>query len=213
MHFLSQQLEDYIAHCSEPEPEILQRLSRETHLKVLRPRMITGHHQGRFLSLLSQLLQPQMILEIGTYTGYSALCLAEGLPLEGALHTIDKNEELNAIQRKYFDESGFGNQIHQHTGIALELIPNLNYSFNLAFIDAEKAEYPEYLEAVLPKMQSGGLILFDNVLWSGKVVEKSEETDRVTEILRLFNKNLATDGRLQTVLLPIRDGLTACRVL
>ena len=212
MHFLSQQMEDYISQCSEHEPILLQELARETHLKVLRPRMITGHHQGRLLSLISNLLRPKVILEVGTYTGYSALCLAEGLQPDGELHTIDKNEELEEIQRKYFDRSPFGTQIIQHTGLALDVLPSLNMKIDLAFVDAEKAEYPEYFEAILPKMQRGGIMLFDNVLWSGKVLDNAKEADRVTEILNRFNLHLPNDSRIQTVLLPIRDGLTVCRV-
>lgn len=212
MHFLSQQMEDYISLCSEQEPELLQKLSRETHLKVLRPRMITGHHQGRLLSLISKLLQPEIIVEIGTYTGYSALCLAEGLKAGGTLHTIDKNEELRAIQRRYFNQSAFGSQIIQHTGLALDILPNLSIQIDLAFVDAEKSEYPEYFEAILPKMRQGGLILLDNVLWSGKVLNSTEDSDRVTKILQEFNLALPQDPRVDTILLPIRDGLTVCRV-
>lgn len=212
MHFLSQQMEDYISQCSEPEPDILQELARETHLKVLRPRMITGHHQGRLLSFLSKLMYPEVILEIGTYTGYSALCLAEGLQPNGKLITIDKNEELQEIQRRYFDRSPYGAKILQHTGMALEILATLNVKVDLAFVDAEKSEYPEYFEALLPKMRQGGIILFDNVLWSGKVLDSSESTDRVTEILHRFNVNLPQDHRVETLLLPIRDGLTVCRV-
>lgn len=212
MHFLSQDLEDYIARCSESEPPLLQELTRETHLKVLRPRMITGHHQGRVLSLLSRLVRPKAILEIGTYTGYSALCLAEGLEPGGVLHTLDKNPELHQMQRTYFDRSPYGSQIVQHTGLALEIIPNLPENFDLVFIDAEKEEYPAYFEAVLPKTRRGGLILLDNVLWSGKVVEPASEGDRVTAILDGLNTHLASDRRVRTVLLPIRDGLTVCMV-
>ena len=212
MHFLSRDLEDYIAQNSEQEPPLLKELTRETHLKVLRPRMITGHHQGRVLSLLSRLVRPKAILEIGTYTGYSAICLAEGLSEDGVLHTIDKNEELSEIQKRYFERSPFRKQIVQHTGEALELLPTFNDIFDLAFIDADKKEYPEYFEATLPKMRKGGLILLDNVLWSGKVVEPLKENDKVTEILLKFNRDLATDTRVRTVLLPIRDGLTVCFV-
>jgi len=212
MHFLSQDLEDYIALSSEAEPPLLQELTRETHLKVLRPRMITGHHQGRVLSLLSRLLRPAAILEIGTYTGYSALCLAEGLQPGGVLHTIDKNAELHGLQRRYFDRSGYGGQIIQHTGLALEILPTLGGPFDLVFIDAEKEEYPDYFEAVLSKTRAGGLILLDNVLWSGKVVEPHPESDRVTAILKELNARLPHDRRVRTVLLPIRDGLTVCMV-
>jgi len=212
MHFLSLALEDYIARCSEEEPPLLQELTRETHLKVLRPRMITGHHQGRVLSLLSRLIRPTAILEIGTYTGYSALCLAEGLRPEGTLHTIDKNQELHRLQRRYFDRSGHGEQIVQHTGMALEIIPTLEGPFDLVFIDAEKEEYPDYFEAVLPKTRPGGVILLDNVLWSGKVVEPNSGSDRVTGVLKDLNARLPHDRRVRTVLLPIRDGLTVCMV-
>ena len=149
MHFLSTILEQYIADHSQAEPELLQRLTRETHLKVIQPRMITGHFQGRVLSLLSKIIYPKNILEIGTYTGYSAICMAEGLQKGGNLHTIDINEELHAMQRRYFDESGFGNQIIQHTGDALEVIPGLDVVFDLVFIDAEKVSYDHYYEAAL----------------------------------------------------------------
>ncbi|MDG1570781.1 O-methyltransferase [Robiginitalea sp. M366] len=212
MHFLSPQLEDYIARCSEEEPELLQELTRETHLKVLRPRMITGHFQGRVLSLISRLAHPRNILEIGTYTGYSALCLAEGMAADGALHTVDLNPELEEMQRRYFDRSPYGDRIFQHLGPALEVIPKLDLTFDLVFIDAEKKEYPDYLEAVLPKTRKGGLILLDNVLWSGKVLDPPEKKDKVTPILQELNARLPSDRRLRTVLLPIRDGLTVCTV-
>ncbi len=213
MHFLSPILEQYIADHSQSEPELLQRLTRETHLKVLQPRMITGHFQGRVLSLLSKIISPKTFLEIGTYTGYSALCLAEGLQKEGTLHTIDINAELHAMQRRYFDESGYGAQIIQHTGDALEIIPRLDEVFDIVFIDAEKISYDHYFEAALTKCRSGSVILSDNVLWSGKVVEPLEPKDRATKILLDFNKKLRNDPRVETVLLPIRDGLTLSRVL
>ncbi|MBD1262977.1 class I SAM-dependent methyltransferase [Maribacter polysiphoniae] len=212
MHFLSSVIEDYIQDHSENEPELLKALSRETHVKVIQPRMITGHFQGRVLSLLSKIIRPTNILEIGTYTGYSALCLAEGLPKDGQLHTIDVNEELSTIQRKYFDQSPFGPQIIQHTGDALKIIPTLDLSFDLVFIDAEKKEYPNYFETVLQKTTSGSIILSDNVLWSGKVVEPVKEKDKTTKILLEYNRMLKDDPRIETVLLPIRDGLTLSRV-
>jgi len=212
MHFLSAALEEYIADHSEEEPELLRELTRETHLKVLMPRMITGHYQGRVLSLISRIIRPRNILEIGTYTGYSALCLAEGLLPDGKLHTIDKNEELRELQRRYFDLSPYGDQIIQHTGLALETIPRMGETFDLVFIDADKQEYPDYFEIVLPKVRSGGLILLDNVLWSGKVLEPIAPKDRTTQILVDFNKKLTKDPRVRTVLLPIRDGLTICSV-
>ena len=213
MHFLSSLLEDYIQDSSENEPDILKELSRETHLKVIQPRMITGHFQGRVLSMLSKIIHPKNILEIGTYTGYSAICLAEGLQNEGQLHTIDINEELTNFQRRYFDKSGFGPQIIQHTGNALKIIPKLDKKFDLVFIDAEKREYPKYFETVMEKTVSGSIILSDNVLWSGKVVEPLNEKDQATRVLLTYNQKLKEDPRIETVLLPIRDGLTLSRVL
>ena len=213
MHFLSPDLEQYIETHSEAEPALLAALSRETHLKVLRPRMITGHYQGRVLSLLSRLVHPLHILEIGTYTGYSALCLAEGLQSGGSLHTIDLNPELQGIQQKYFQKSDYADQITSHLGEALDIIPGLEQKFDLAFIDADKAEYPDYFEAVYPKMNKGGMILLDNVLWSGKVVEPLDKKDQTTRILLSLNKKLQQDPRVRTVLLPVRDGLTVCTVL
>ncbi|TFG78466.1 MAG: O-methyltransferase [Flavobacteriales bacterium] len=212
MHFLSPQLEAYIERSTGEEPQLLQELTRETHLKVLRPRMLTGHYQGRVLSMLSKIVQPKYILEIGTYTGYSALCLAEGIQKGGQLHTIDINEELMEIQRRYFERSDHGQQIVQHHGDALEIIPTLKQVFDLVFIDAEKTEYPNYLEAVLPKTRPGSIILSDNVLWSGKVIEPLGEKDKTTQILIDYNEKLRNDHRVETVLLPIRDGLTLSRV-
>ncbi len=212
MHFLSPLLEDYIKNSSEEEPELLSDLTKETHLKVLRPRMLTGHFQGRVLSMLSKIIQPKNILEIGTYTGYSAICLAEGLQKDGQLHTIDINEELIMLQRRYFDQSGYGAQIVQHMGDALELVPKMDLVFDLVFIDAEKKDYPEYFEQVLQKTRSGSVILSDNVLWSGKVIEPLDPKDIATKILMEYNKKLKDDPRVETVLLPIRDGLTLSRV-
>ena len=164
MDFLPEEINNYVEKHSQPEPALLQKLNRETWQKVLAPRMLSGHLQGRVLSMLSKLINPKNILEIGTYTGYSALCLAEGMQKEGELHTIDINEELHDFQRKYFDASSFGKQIIQHTGNALEIIPKLSKTFDLVFIDADKSNYPKYLEIILPKLQSGSVILSDNVL-------------------------------------------------
>ncbi len=213
MHFLPEALENYISLHSQNEPDILRELTRETHLKVVQPRMITGHYQGRVLSMLSKLIQPGRILEIGTYTGYSAICLAEGLTNDGLLHTIDINEELSEIQRKFFDFSEFGDKIIQHTGDALKIIPELDQVFDLVFIDAEKKMYDAYFEAVIEKTRPGSIILTDNVLWSGKVVEPLDKKDMVTRNLLAYNKKLKNDPRVETVILSIRDGLTLCRVL
>jgi predicted O-methyltransferase YrrM len=162
--------------------------------------------------LLSKIIAPKNILEIGTYTGYSALCLAEGLPADGALHTIEINEELSDLQRKYFDQSPFGKQIMQYVGDALKIIPQMDITFDLVFIDAEKKKYNAYLDAVLPKVRSGSIILSDNVLWSGKVVEPLQKSDKATEALLTYNKRLKDDSQLETVILPVRDGLTLSRV-
>ncbi len=212
MNFISDKLDDYVVAHSQPEPELLQELNRETWQKVLAPRMLSGHFQGRVLSMISKLIRPRYILEIGTYTGYSALCLAEGMNPEGELHTIDINEELHDLQRKYFDRSGHGSQIFQHTGNALEIIPTLNIHFDLVFIDADKNNYPNYLEMILPKLSKGAVILSDNVLWSGKVLEPVNKEDEDTRALVIYNKLLNEHPKLETVLLPIRDGLTISRV-
>ena len=212
MHFISPLLESYLADNSQEEPKLLQDLTRETHLKVIQPRMLTGHFQGRVLSLLSKIINPTYILEIGTYTGYSALCLAEGLRKNGELHTIDVNAELEQIQRHFFNRSDYGNQIIQHVGNALDIIPKLDITFDLIFIDAEKKQYDKYLEKVLPKTKSGSIILSDNVLWSGKVVEPLDPKDKATKVLLDYNKKLSEHPLLETVLLPIRDGLTLSRV-
>lgn len=213
MHFLSADLENYIALNSQEEPPLLQELTRETHLKVVQPRMITSHHQGRVLSLLSKIVAPKRILEIGTYTGYSALCLAEGLPKDGKLHTIDINEELFEIQRKYFNKSPYGKQIIQHIGDAVDVIPSIDETFDLVFIDAKKVNYDAYFEESIKKCVSGSIILSDNILWSGKVVEPLIKSDKATKALLAYNQKLAADERLDTVILPIRDGLTLSRVL
>src|SRR5690554_2608440 len=211
MHFISDQLENYIESHSENEPVLLQQLSRETHQKILQPRMLSGHYQGRVLSLISKLVNPKYILEIGTYTGYSALCLAEGLQKEGELHIIDNNEELVDFQRRYFDKSSFGNQIHQHLGNALDIIPKLKPNFDIVFIDADKVNYSNYFHLIMDKLNPGGIILSDNVLWSGKVLEPLKKDDLSTEAIMAYNKLLKDDDRVETILLPIRDGLTISR--
>jgi len=213
MHFIPEALEDYIVKHSEKEPELLQQLHRETYQKVLQPRMLSGHYQGRILSMLSKLVHPKNILEIGTYTGYSALCLAEGLQQTGTLHTVDSNEELVDFQRKYFDLSTYGHQIKQHTGDATTIIPGLNIQFDLVFIDADKPNYPTYFNLIIEKIKPGGLLLSDNVLWSGKVLEKLQPNDEATKALVAYNKLLLDDTRIETVMLSIRDGLTISRVL
>lgn len=213
MHFISQELEDYIEQHSQDEPALLAALNKETYQKILLPRMLSGHFQGRVLSMLSKLICPKNILEIGTYTGYSALCLCEGMQENGILHTIDIKEELVDFQRKYFDKSPWGNQIVQHLGEAVTIIPNLDIQFDLVFIDADKENYLNYFEMIIPKMNKGGIILSDNVLWSGKVVEPLQPNDISTKILVEYNELLKNDSRVETVLLPIRDGLTVSRVL
>ena len=212
MHFLSEELENYAAQHTEDEPLLLQELNKRTHLNVLQPRMISGHFQGRFLSLLSKMVQPRTILEIGTYTGYATLCLAEGLHPEGVLHTIDIKEELTDLQREFFDRSGYGSQIVQHLGKAADIIPALNTTFDLVFIDADKQNYAHYFDLVIEKMNRGGLILSDNVLWSGKVVEEVKHNDKHTQALMAYNQKIKNDPRVETVLLPIRDGITLSRV-
>lgn len=213
MHFISPELEDYIEQHSEKEPALLAALNKETYQKILLPRMLSGHFQGRVLSMLSKLIRPLNILEIGTYTGYSALCLCEGMLKNGQLHTIDIKEELVDFQRKHFDKSPWGSQIVQHLGEAIHIIPTLELKFDLVFIDADKDNYLEYFELILPKMNTGGIILSDNVLWSGKVLEPLNPKDVSTKVLLEYNQLLATDPRVETVLLPIRDGLTVSRVL
>ena len=213
MHFISQDLEDYIEQHSQKEPALLAALNKETYQKILLPRMLSGHFQGRVLSMLSKLIRPVNILEIGTYTGYSALCLCEGIQENGQLHTIDIKEELVDFQRKHFDKSPWGKQIVQHLGEAVAIIPTLDIKFDLVFIDADKENYLNYFELILPKMNKGGIILSDNVLWSGKVLEPLNPKDLSTKILLGYNQLLANDPRIETVLLPIRDGLTMSRVL
>ncbi|MFD2564547.1 O-methyltransferase [Aquimarina rubra] len=213
MHFIPEALDTYVVNHTEKEPELLQQLTRETYQKILQPRMLSGPYQGRVLSMLSKLINPKNILEIGTYTGYSALCLAEGMQKAGVLHTIDINEELEDFQRKYFDLSPYGRQIYQHVGDATEIIPNMDIKFDLVFIDADKPNYSKYFELIIHKMNPGGIILSDNVLWSGKVIEEVAEDDISTKALLAYNKLLAEDNRVETVLLPIRDGLTISRVL
>jgi predicted O-methyltransferase YrrM len=212
MYFLPEKLDEYVVAHSAQEPEHLAALTRETYQKILQPRMLSGAYQGRVLSMISKLVHPKHILEIGTFTGYSALCLAEGLQEGGALHTIDVKEELVDFQKKHFDKSAFAKAIHQHLGQALNIIPTLQMNFDLVFIDADKRNYINYFHAIINKMNPGGIILSDNVLWSGKVVEPFNEKDLDTKILLEYSRLLNEDPRLETVLLPIRDGLTVSRV-
>jgi len=212
MNFIPKAIDAYAVDHTQPEPELLVRLSRETHQKVLQPRMLSGHYQGRLLSMISKIARPKTILELGTYTGYSALCLAEGLQKDGVLHTIDINEELRDFQKKYFDLSIYKDQIHQHLGNALDILPSLDIQFDLVFIDADKPNYPAYFDLIINKLKPGGIILTDNVLWSGKVIEKIKEDDESTRALVNYNTLIAADDRIETIMLPIRDGLSISRL-
>jgi len=212
MDFLPERIDNYVVAHSQQEPKILQELTRETWQKVLNPRMLSGAFQGRLLTMLTKLINPKKILEIGTYTGYATLCFAEGIANNAKIITIDKNEELVSLQNKYFEKSGYSQQIVQHVGNALEIIPTLEDSLDLVFIDADKSNYINYFNLIIDKMNSGGIILSDNVLWSGKVVEKLNPKDIDTKVLLEYNQLLNADERVETVLLPIRDGLTVSRV-
>jgi len=211
MNLIPQNIIDYAENHSNDEPKLLKELRRETWQKILAPRMLSGHLQGRLLAMISKMVQPKKILEIGTYTGYATLCLAEGLNSQGEIHTIDYNEELVDFQQKYFQKSNFSKQIVQHTGKAMDIIPTLKDSFDMVFIDADKINYVSYFNLVIDKLNKGAIILSDNVLWSGKVIEKVKNTDLDTQSLIAFNKLLKNDKRIETVLLPFRDGLSISR--
>lgn len=212
MEFISQELDDYVCAHTSKEPELLYELNRETHINVLQPRMLSGHFQGRVLSMLSKMIQPKDILEIGTYTGYSALCFAEGLAKDGHIITIDKNEELEDLVKEFVSKSEFKDQIKCVIGDAMEIIPTLKREFDIVFIDADKDNYVNYYNMVIDKVRKGGYIIIDNVLWSGKVLQPVEEDDISTKTLVELNDLVHNDDRVEEVLLPIRDGLMIARV-
>jgi len=205
------EIDKYILDHIEPEEEILKELDRETHLNVVGARMISGHLQGQVLSMLSKMIRPKTILEIGTFTGYSALCLIKGLQEGGKLITIEIDDELESIANKYFKKAGIQYKIEQRIGAALEIIPTLKESFDLIFIDAHKPEYPAYYEAVFDKVNSGGIIIADNTLWSGKVLDEPAEDDFQTRGIIQFNDLIKSDNRVEKVILPLRDGMTIIR--
>ena len=213
MDFISEKLTEYISENSNTEPEILAKLNEETYQKVLQPRMLSGHIQGRFLSMISKMKSPSCILEIGTYTGYGTLCLAEGLSDGGKIFTIDRNEELLKIQNKYFEMSGKRDKIIQLTGNAKDILENLDESYDMVFIDADKENYIEYFNLVSERLNNNGIIISDNVLWSGKVLNSPSKNDEETNILIEFNKTLNEDERFETVILPLRDGLSVSRLV
>jgi caffeoyl-CoA O-methyltransferase len=211
MEFLPIEIEKYALTHSDEEPEVLKKLNRETYSKVLMPRMLSGHLQGRLLSMFSKMIQPKTILEIGTYTGYSAICLAEGLQPDGKIITIDINEELEDLVRKYFKESGIEKQAEYRIGNAMQIIPTLTETFDLVFIDADKENYINYFNLVFDKVRSGGYIIADNVLWSGKVLGDYDKLDKDTKTIVDFNKKITEDTRVENLLLPLRDGLMVVR--
>lgn len=213
MDFLPADLTAYADAHTSPESELLFRLNRQTQANVLYPRMLSGHFQGRLLALFSQMMRPRRVLEIGTYTGYSALCLAEGLTNDGLLITLDKNEELEPIARSAWQESPYAPKIDFRLGDAIELIPAINELFDLVFIDADKQNYSHYFDLVIDKVRPGGLLLADNVLWSGKVVGPLKASDKDTAAVLAFNQKIQNDSRVENVLLPVRDGLLMMRKL
>lgn len=212
MDFLPDHIASYTDRHTQPESEVLAELSRNTQAKVLQPRMLSGHLQGRILAMWSRMLQPQRILEIGTYTGYSAICLAEGLSETGRLHTIDKNEELEDMARHYFAKAGCNHQIELHVGNALDIIPTLQESWDLVFIDADKENYGRYYDLLMENLPKGAYVIADNVLWSGKVTEPAAAKDEETRALQAFNDKVQKDERIENLLLPVRDGLMIGRV-
>lgn len=211
MEFIDSKLDDYVCEHTSTESDLLKELNRETYLKILQPRMLSGHFQGRLLSMLSKMIHPKRILEIGTYTGYSALCLAEGLSENGLLTTIDINEELEDFTRSYFYKSAYKSKIDYKIGDAKKLIPQMEEDFDLVFIDADKSNYLNYYHLVFDKVKSGGYIFTDNVLWSGKVIEEVKLNDKDTQVILEFNKFVKNDSRVETILLPIRDGIMLTR--
>lgn len=211
MEFLDAKIDDYVCAHSQDENEVLKELNRETHAKVLMPRMLSGHLQGRVLSMLSHMIQAKRILEIGTYTGYSAICLAEGLTDGGKLYTIDIEEELENMVRKYFDKAGIGDKVDYRIGNAMDIIPTINENLDLVFIDADKENYSNYFDLVIDKVRKGGFIIADNVLWSGKVLDEVSTMDRDTKALLDYSNKVHADKRVENVLFPIRDGLMVCR--
>ena len=211
MIFIDEKILEYSIKNSDPPSNLLNDLERETNLKILQPRMLSGNFQGRFLSFLSKILKPKSVIEIGTYTGYSALCIAEGLDPNGVIHTIDNNEELTYIQNKYFEKSNYRSNIKQYTDDAIKILPKLNITFDFAFIDADKINYINYYEIIIKKMKKGGLIVSDNVLWSGKVLEENSQ-DEETEMLKKFNSMLKKDKRITNLIVPLRDGLSISQV-
>jgi len=213
VNFLPEDIDSYTANHSESESELLKRLNQETWEKILNPRMLSGHIQGRILSMLSHMIQPKNILEIGTFTAYSTLCFAEGLAPEGHIDTIDINEELQPIVNKYINESGYSKNISCHIGNAIEIIPNLNNNYDIVFIDADKSNYSNYFNLVFDKLNKGGYIIADNVLWNGKVTQPVNENDIDTKAIVEFNEMIQNDPRVQNVLFPVRDGLMIVRKL
>lgn len=211
MEFLPENIEQYACNHTQVENAVLAELKRETWAKVLIPRMLSGHLQGRTLSMFSKMIQPKTILEIGTYTGYSAICLAEGLQENGSLHTIDINEELKSMCERYFDKAGISKQVKLYIGNAMDIIPTIDAEFDLVFIDADKENYSNYYDLIIERMPIGGYIIADNVLWSGKVVEEVDAKDMETKGLIGFNKKMHKSKRVENLLLPIRDGLMVCR--
>ena len=201
-------INNYAKDHSCSETKLLSQLRRETELKCINPIMLSGEYQGRLLSLISKIKQPKKILEIGTFTGYATLCLAEGLETSGKIYTIDKNEELIKIQNKYFSKSKYHKNIIQYTGDALEIIPKINSKFDLVFLDADKENYNKYLEIIIPKLNKKGILISDNVLWHGKVLSDKKNQDKVTKGIDAFNKDLVENKNFQTFMLPIRDGLS-----
>ncbi|MDG1176198.1 MAG: class I SAM-dependent methyltransferase [Flavobacteriales bacterium] len=213
MEFLPKEIEQYSQEHTQKETEVLYNLNRETHLKVLIPRMLSGHIQGRILSMFSHMLKPKNVLEIGTYTGYSAICFAEGMQPDGKLVTIDINNELETMATSYFEKSGYGNQIDMRVGNAIDIIPTLDMKFDLVFIDADKHNYSNYYDLVIDKVNQGGFIIADNVLWSGKVLTDEVNTDTDTKALDEYNKKINSDPRVENMLMPVRDGLMVARKL